>query len=37
MADQTEKAYQQQPLFNNHKNKKFRRWYKDVGLGFKVC
>jgi small subunit ribosomal protein S11e len=43
-AEQTEKAFQKQPIFQNSKIKsaakkvasKDRRWYKDVGLGFKV-
>ena len=44
MAEQIEKSFQKQPLFHNTKfvasskkvNGKDRRWYKDVGLGFKV-
>lgn len=44
MADQLEKSFQKQPLFHNTKfattskkvGGKDRRWYKDVGLGFKV-
>ncbi|SCZ91814.1 BZ3500_MvSof-1268-A1-R1_Chr5-3g08154 [Microbotryum saponariae] len=44
MADQIEKSFQKQPLFQNAKvtakSKKSagkdRRWYKDVGLGFKT-
>jgi hypothetical protein len=44
MAEQIEKSFQKQPLFHNAKfatsSKKVagkdRRWYKDVGLGFKV-
>ncbi|SGY66505.1 BQ5605_C004g02681 [Microbotryum silenes-dioicae] len=44
MAEQIEKSFQKQPLFQNAKvtakSKKSagkdRRWYKDVGLGFKV-
>ncbi|KAF5390344.1 hypothetical protein D9757_002963 [Collybiopsis confluens] len=43
MAEQIEKAFQKQPLFQNAKAKggkkvstKDRRWYKDVGLGFKT-
>ncbi|KAJ3815966.1 Metallo-dependent phosphatase-like protein [Lentinula lateritia] len=43
MAEQIEKAFQKQPLFQNAKVKagkkvstKDRRWYKDVGLGFKT-
>ncbi|KAI9609453.1 hypothetical protein H4Q26_007409 [Puccinia striiformis f. sp. tritici PST-130] len=43
-AEQTEKAFQKQPIFQNSKIKsagkkvasKDRRWYKDVGLGFKT-
>ena len=40
---QSERAYQKQPhIFVNHKgkaaksSKKGRRWYKDVGLGFRT-
>ncbi|WFD36677.1 ribosomal 40S subunit protein S11A [Malassezia cuniculi] len=37
---QTEKAFQKQPLFLNskaaRKSTRARRWYKDVGLGFKT-
>ncbi|CED85094.1 40s ribosomal protein s11 [Phaffia rhodozyma] len=43
MAEQIEKAYQKQHLFQNTKAKggkkvatKNKRWYKDVGLGFKT-
>ena len=44
MAEQLEKSFQKQPLFHNTKfattskkvGGKDRRWYKDVGLGFKV-
>ncbi|TFY70283.1 hypothetical protein EVG20_g2729 [Dentipellis fragilis] len=43
MADQIEKAFQKQPLFQNAKARvgkkvstKEKRWYKDVGLGFKT-
>lgn len=44
MAEQIEKSFQKQPLFHNAKfatsskkvSGKDRRWYKDVGLGFKV-
>ncbi|KAJ3734823.1 Metallo-dependent phosphatase-like protein [Lentinula guzmanii] len=43
MAEQIEKAFQKQPLFHNAKAKvgkkvstRERRWYKDVGLGFKT-
>ncbi|KAF9535321.1 ribosomal protein S17-domain-containing protein [Crepidotus variabilis] len=44
MADaQIEKAYQKQPIFQNAKARgtkkvatKEKRWYKDVGLGFKT-
>ncbi|KDQ11592.1 hypothetical protein BOTBODRAFT_135643 [Botryobasidium botryosum FD-172 SS1] len=43
MAEQIEKAYQKQHLFQNAKARegrkiatKERRWYKDVGLGFKT-
>jgi len=43
MADQVEKAFQKQALFQNAKARvgkkvstKERRWYKDVGLGFKT-
>ncbi|KAM0751616.1 40S ribosomal protein S11 [Meredithblackwellia eburnea MCA 4105] len=44
MAEQIEKSFQKQPLFQNAKfvakSKKVagkdRRWYKDVGLGFKT-
>lgn len=41
MAEQLEKSFQKQPLFHNSKVAvkkagKERRWYKDVGLGFKV-
>ncbi|KZT56443.1 hypothetical protein CALCODRAFT_497368 [Calocera cornea HHB12733] len=42
MAEQIEKAYQQQHLFQNAKrvggkvSTKTKRWYKDVGLGFKT-
>ncbi|KDE05824.1 40S ribosomal protein S11 [Microbotryum lychnidis-dioicae p1A1 Lamole] len=44
MAEQIEKSFQKQPLFQNAKvtakSKKSagkdRRWYKDVGLGFKT-
>jgi hypothetical protein len=37
---QTEKALQKQPIFQNskaaRKTTRDRRWYKDVGLGFKT-
>ncbi|PWZ03320.1 putative RPS11B-ribosomal protein S11B [Testicularia cyperi] len=37
---QTEKAFQKQPIFHNskaaRKTTRDRRWYKDVGLGFKT-
>ncbi len=37
---QTEKAFQKQPIFQNskaaRKTTRDRRWYKDVGLGFKT-
>ncbi|KAH7104787.1 ribosomal protein S17-domain-containing protein [Auriculariales sp. MPI-PUGE-AT-0066] len=42
MAEQIEKAYQKQHLFQNAKVRvgkkvtKSKRWYKDVGLGFKT-
>lgn len=45
MAEQIEKSFQKQPLFHNTKfatttskkvSGKDRRWYKDVGLGFKT-
>ena len=44
MAEQVEKSFQKQPLFHNAKVAttsrkvagKDRRWYKEVGLGFKV-
>ncbi|KAI0322625.1 ribosomal protein S17-domain-containing protein [Amylostereum chailletii] len=43
MADQIEKAFQKQHLFQNTKARvgkkvqtKDKRWYKDVGLGFKT-
>ncbi|EGO04739.1 hypothetical protein SERLA73DRAFT_173933 [Serpula lacrymans var. lacrymans S7.3] len=43
MAEQIEKAYQKQHLFQNVKARggkklsaKDKRWYKDVGLGFKI-
>jgi len=44
MAEQVEKSYQKQPLFHNNKVSttsrkvagKDRRWYKEVGLGFKT-
>ncbi|KAK4049747.1 40S ribosomal protein S11-B [Microbotryomycetes sp. JL221] len=44
MAEQIEKSFQKQPLFQNTKypvsskkvDGKTRRWYKDVGLGFKT-
>ncbi|KIM66217.1 hypothetical protein SCLCIDRAFT_1211446 [Scleroderma citrinum Foug A] len=41
MAEQIEKAYQKQHLFQNTKSRggkstKDKRWYKDVGLGFKT-
>lgn len=44
MAEQVEKSFQKQPLFHNNKVSttsrkvpgKDRRWYKEVGLGFKV-
>ncbi|EIM83521.1 40S ribosomal protein S11 [Stereum hirsutum FP-91666 SS1] len=43
MAEQIEKAYQKQHLFQNTKARvgrkvttKDKRWYKDVGLGFKT-
>lgn len=44
MAEQIEKSFQKQRLFHNAKfavsskkvGGKDRRWYKDVGLGFKV-
>ena len=43
MAEQTEKAFQKQHLFQNTKSRggrrvstKTKRWYKDIGLGFKT-
>jgi small subunit ribosomal protein S11e len=44
MAEQVEKSFQKQPLFHNAKVSttsrkvagKDRRWYKEVGLGFKT-
>jgi len=37
---QTERAFQKQPLFLNskvaRKSTRAKRWYKDVGLGFKT-
>ncbi|KAK9897421.1 hypothetical protein P389DRAFT_169178 [Cystobasidium minutum MCA 4210] len=43
MAEQTEKAYLKQPIFQSSKvakatkgEQKDKRWYKDVGLGFKT-
>jgi len=37
---QLERAFQKQPLFQNskaaRKQTRDRRWYKDVGLGFKT-
>ncbi|GAA6020255.1 hypothetical protein JCM8202_002593 [Rhodotorula sphaerocarpa] len=44
MAEQVEKSFQKQPLFHNNKVSttsrkvpgKDRRWYKEVGLGFKT-
>ncbi|KAI8995665.1 ribosomal protein S17-domain-containing protein [Trametes punicea] len=43
MAEQIEKAFQKQPIFHNVKARggkkvatKEKRWYKDVGLGFKT-
>ncbi|KAG6336673.1 hypothetical protein ID866_2420 [Astraeus odoratus] len=41
MAEQIEKAFQKQHLFQNAKTRggkttKAKRWYKDVGLGFKT-
>ncbi|ORX41042.1 putative ribosomal protein S11 [Kockovaella imperatae] len=43
MAEQTEKAFQKQHLFQNTKsrggrkvNVRTKRWWKDVGLGFKT-
>ena len=37
---QTEKAFQKQPLFLNskvaRKSTRAKRWYKDVGMGFKT-
>ncbi|KAF7347849.1 Serine/threonine-protein phosphatase [Mycena venus] len=43
MAEQIEKAFQKQPIFQNAKARggkkistKEKRWYKDVGLGFKT-
>ncbi|WWC65099.1 40S ribosomal protein uS17 [Kwoniella dejecticola CBS 10117] len=43
MAEQTQSAFQKQPIFQNAKsrggkrvNAKTKRWYKDVGLGFKT-
>lgn len=44
MAEQLEKSFQKQPLFHNTKfattskkvGGKDRRWFKDVGLGFKT-
>ncbi|KAJ7900326.1 ribosomal protein S17-domain-containing protein [Mycena olivaceomarginata] len=40
MAEQIEKAFQKQPIFQNAKARKVstkeKRWYKDVGLGFKT-
>ncbi|KLO17002.1 hypothetical protein SCHPADRAFT_919644 [Schizopora paradoxa] len=43
MAEQVEKAFQKQHIFQNAKAKggkkvvtKTKRWYKDVGLGFKT-
>ncbi|KAF8328119.1 putative RPS11B-ribosomal protein S11B [Cantharellus anzutake] len=40
-SEQTEKSYQKQPIFQNAKTlgpkvTKLKRWYKNVGLGFKV-
>ncbi|KAI9633516.1 putative ribosomal protein S11 [Dioszegia hungarica] len=43
MAEQTQNSYQRQHLFQNAKSKggkkvttKTKRWYKDVGLGFRT-
>jgi len=43
LAHQDQKAYQKQPIFQNAKSRpgqkrstRERRWYKDVGLGFKT-
>ncbi|KAG6857543.1 hypothetical protein H0H87_000142 [Tephrocybe sp. NHM501043] len=43
MAEQIEKAFQKQPIFQNTKARggkkvttREKRWYKDVGLGFKT-
>ncbi|GFZ48119.1 40S ribosomal protein S11-A [Saitozyma sp. JCM 24511] len=43
MAEQTEKAFQKQHLFQNAKSRggkkvttRTKRWYKDVGLGFRT-
>ncbi|KAG5647970.1 hypothetical protein DXG03_007004 [Asterophora parasitica] len=43
MAEQIEKAFQKQNIFQNAKARagkkvstKEKRWYKDVGLGFKT-
>jgi small subunit ribosomal protein S11e len=41
MAEQIEKSFQKQQIFHNTKVSatkvgKDKRWYKDVGLGFKV-
>ncbi|EIW69933.1 hypothetical protein TREMEDRAFT_38602 [Tremella mesenterica DSM 1558] len=43
MAEQTEKAFRKQKIFQNAKSRgtarlhaKTKRWYKDVGLGFKT-
>ena len=44
MAEQIEKSFQKQQIFHNTKSLtttkkvagKDRRWYKEVGLGFKV-
>jgi len=43
MAEQIEKAYQKQPIFQNAKVKgtkkvvtREKRWYKDIGLGYKT-
>ncbi|KAK6906650.1 40S ribosomal protein S11 [Kwoniella sp. B9012] len=43
MAEQTQSAFQKQPIFQNAKSRggkkvtaRTKRWYKDVGLGFKT-
>ena len=36
-GNQTEKSYQKQEIFQNPKlKKKEKRWFKDIGLGFKT-